>query len=766
MVRICPLDGPRPCGNLDVSELHSRQLETPEPTSAQLLLGAGALALVSDWDAWVARRVDSFQFAGDDERVLTRQQSVDFELPDLARRFEHLAAQSGGLPVPITFVNKWRLREFSLRDEADYAVSLLARDMSLPIAQGMLIGLGNHAVTGKLFPCRHQAMPARTRRLLGAIVAGEPYDALALCSELGSVSGERSDHDAWRSRLAAHEVFMSLAYELARGFVVFALYPRRAAGRRIVKLSYSSYVVPATHDRLPVRVGHLTRWVRQRASDTADSIAWQSSHRRHADDCGRIVFSTVGRVATDQVRSGGVSVACALAKVTGPDGARRTMRLRPNSAVAFEHAPPGRYVVKIKPRSGFDLDGPDTVEFTLGAGGVERVHIAAAQLNVAAPATLAVPLLAQPASLLRSVARGLGWHSKPLSIRVRVGDGGSYHCELEAPAGLHVTRARLVSDSRFTDGDDERARELDLVMASAQRAHLYASAHRAKPAAAYAYFDIRPRIETLVRPAMLTGWLAFLALLFVALTWKTNGGFKLHGPEDSSVLVVLLLGAPTALVAYFSQVVPSRVAFAMLYGLRLSALLPALLALADGAVMLVGQHRAWAHPALWALAGLSLGVMAVLAVARHWVLRPREQSISDRAQGGGFELRYSWPRSAGRSARATNTGGSETHSGSEERRSQAIRDEMLERAEGLSRPTRRMLLGQFGLAWREHKVPPALYFDSAETPPTFVGLGSDAELESVRSEVHDVTGDVTGRIRGSIRRTRRSAGDWIPGRDS
>ncbi len=737
------------------------QAKTLGLTPAQLLLGAGALALISDWDAWVARRVDSFQFAGDDERVLTRQQSVDFELPDLARRLEPVASPSGGLPVPITFVNKWRLREFSLRDEANFAVSLLSRSGSVPIAQGMLISLGNYAVTGKLFPCRRQFMPARTRQVLGAIVAGEPADALGLCAELGSMNGERTDDQRWRSSLAAHEVFMSLAYELARGFVVFAFYQQGVTGRRIIKLSYSSYVVPATHDRLPARLGHFARWVRQRTPDTSDSIAWQASHRRQAeDDGGRIVFSTVGRVVTDRVRSGGVSVACALARVTGPNGARRTIRLRPNSAVAFEHAPAGQYVVEIKPRSGFDVDGPDTLDFTLVAGGVERIHLAAGQQDVAASATLALPLLAQPASLLRSIARGLGWQSKPLAIRVRVGDGGSYHCELEAPAGLHITRARLVSNSKSTD-DDERAPELDLVLASSQRAHLYATAQRAKPAAAYAYFDIRPRIETLVRPALLTGWLAFLALLFVAVTWKTNGGFKHHGPPDSSVLVVLLLGAPTALVAYFSQVVPSRVAFAMLYGLRLSALLPAVLALAAGGVLLVGQHEHGSHIALWALVGLSFGVWAMLMVTRHWVWHPREQRIGDRAQGGGFERNFSWHSPAGRWPQTANIARSETHSGPAGECAQAIRDEMLERAEGLSRPTRRMLLGQRGRVRREYKVPPALYFDSAETPPTFVGLGSDAELESVRSEVHDAIGDVTGRIRGSIRRTTGSAGDWM-----
>jgi len=48
-----------------------------------------------------------------------------------------------------------------------------------------------------------------------------------------------------------------------------------------------------------------------------------------------------------------------------------------------------------------------------------------------------------------------------------------------------------------------------------------------------------------------------------------------------------------------------------------------------------------------------------------------------------------------------------------------------------------MLLTQHGRLRGEFKVPPALYFDSAETPPSFVGLGA-SQAKGVCSEVHDL----------------------------
>ncbi len=216
--------------------------------------------------------------------------------------------------------------------------------------------------------------------------------------------------------------------------------------------------------------------------------------------------------------------------------------------------------------------------------------------------------------------------------------------------------------------------------------------------------------------------------LFVAVAWKTNTGFK-HGPKDSSALLVLLLGAPTALVAFFSQAISSRVTFAVLYGLRIVALLPALLTLAAGAVVLVGKKQHGAHLALWVLDGVAMLVILTMLVTRHYVLHPREQRAREVKRD--TENGRSASAGEGRQSRAAYQ---EALMDERPVSAATVRDEMLERADGLSRATRRQLLGQPGRIRREYKVPPALFFDSAETAPTYVGLGG-ALGKSVSSEV-------------------------------
>jgi hypothetical protein len=74
---------------------------------------------------------------------------------------------------------------------------------------------------------------------------------------------------------------------------------------------------------------------------------------------------------------------------------------------------------------------------------------------------------------------------------------------------------------------------------------------------------------------------------------------------------------------------------------------------------------------------------------------------------------------------------------------EAVRDLMLERASGMRPATRRKVLGQ---RWwgSQRDIPPALYFDSAETPPTFFGL-TESALHEVRCEVRGLVKD--GRAR-------------------
>jgi hypothetical protein len=232
-------------------------------------------------------------------------------------------------------------------------------------------------------------------------------------------------------------------------------------------------------------------------------------------------------------------------------------------------------------------------------------------------------------------------------------------------------------------------------------------------------------VETIARPAFWTACGSTTVLLFLALLWNANKGLEGHGPKDGSVLLVLLLGAPSAVAAYISQAVQSRVTNAVLYGLRLAALLPASLAVIAGGVVLVGEmrHPAWSYIALWGIFGLSAVTVVTLWLAQYLAEHPREQRHVK------LEPR---PWLAGRDS-TSNSGTADT---SDQASRERVRDLMLGRGRGLSALTRATLFEQRGIVRDRVRIPPALYFDSAETPPSFSGFACKGDLDRLRSQVH------------------------------
>lgn len=713
--------------------------------------GAVFLRMICDWDGWVERRVDSFAFAGDDERVLERRQSLDLVIPhELGMLRNGFGFDPTVVPVPITFVNKWRLPQFSLRDEEEHVVPLLARGESTSIAAAMLIMLANWVLEKDLRPA--EPMSQETEALLKRIAISESVDALGYCAQLAEST------DGWCRKLADDETFMSLAYELARGFPMIALLPMTAQRRRVLKFTYASYVVPARRDPRIVQLFHIGRFLRNRAWDYTETSGWRrrtdSTSDDSPEDSSDVTFSVEAQYETQRLREsereGGI--ACALVTVKGPRFRSRTIRLRPNSAVRLHGLPPGKYKVKVKGVSGFDLR---TKEEPLNVGKPNSFvqHFVAERRNVTKRVTQAPPRIAGRAWIGLRLSRAWAINNKPLAVRVRLGHGGSYHCEFEAPSGLHITRARLLSDVPVKNRhatDRRRNREIDIVLESKQRAHLYAPAQRVSPSAGYAYLHLRPRVETIGRSALLSALIATLVLAFIYLKWDPHDAFTLHGPEDASALLVLILGAPSALAAYFVQGIPSRVATSVLSGLRLAALVPSLLLLAAGAVMLVGQdpvpdgwpknvpppepsHGHDILKILFIVAGLTTVLLAVSAwLAEH----PREQARTN--QGPGFQEAYS---SSGQIT-AANYQPAEAVDDPPERLVEGprgIRGLMLDRAAGMSQLTRQALLAQHTLVRPWHvEAAPALYFDSAETAPTFRGLAGPEDLELLTEQVNDL----------------------------
>jgi hypothetical protein len=740
-----------------VTDRDSNPRDVPEVTAGHLVLGGGLLALVCDWDSWVSRRVDSFWFGGDDERVLNRQQSMDFRLPEMASRFGPITHTLGGVPVPITFVDKWRLPQFSLRDRCGNAVSVLSRHEAAPIVAGMLIGLGHYVLKGELLPDPSELMPRSVRERLIEIVIADSGDAVRLCAELDrtTLHPGTSEESWWHVGLANSEIFMGLAYELARGFLLTALYPTAPESHQVLKFEYDAYRVPTRHDRKSVRVKHGLRALGQGRRDTTESTDWATGvglrrwkpRTAPRGGSGEVVLSTVSDTFPITPREGGRSVACAfvrLRSVTYPEEHHRTMRLRAGTTLSVRNLPPAEYELRIEGCSGFRVVPEGPLRFEVSENGIERVHIRACRDRQSGTPILAQPLIERPASRVRTISRAFGWHSKPVVFRVRVGDGGSYHCEFEAPAGLQVTRARLISNA------DGEGRELDLVLESTPRTHLYAPAEKTRPAAAYVLLNLRPQVETIARPAFWTACAASTILLFLALLWNAQHGLENHSPTDGTTLLVILLGAPSALAAYFAQAVPSRVTNSILYGLRLAALLPASLSIAAAGVVLVGEkhrHWEWSYFALWLIFGLSVLTVMMLWLTQWLAQHPREQRFARRTVATGSSPASAKQQAGSLAAAANAATDEEPPNSSEPDRRDEVRDRMLARGHGLATQTRKELFAQAGILRESVRIPPAQYFDSAETPPSFFGVESDGDLTRLRSQVHRLMNSPTARMK-------------------
>lgn len=120
----------------------------------------------------------------------------------------------------------------------------------------------------------------------------------------------------------------------------------------------------------------------------------------------------------------------------------------------------------------------------------------------------------------------------------------------------------------------------------------------------------------------------------------------------------------------------------------------------------------------------------VLLIGAYYAEHPREQARTN--QGPGFKDTYSvleddppQPVIAAPHPLLHDAG--------------EVRAVMLERSAGMDQRTRRALLSQHTFRRRDwtYQVPPALFFDAAETAPTFRGLGadSDARMRVVEMQV-------------------------------
>jgi hypothetical protein len=584
-----------------------------------LMRGVRMLQLIGDWDQWIHRRVEHVSMWPDDVDVFVRKRTVDFTLRSVAPSDAGAAPPAEGTlaaavleppcPVPLTFARKWRLPHFDIRDESGRTLPLFTRDEYGPLSVAVLIafgyqtcGYGLPGLTGDPLP----RIPREIEEELRGIVHSDPTTAQTICNLLGSLSvgadtppEQAGEVARWRRALSTSRPFMELANQFARSFPLMVWYQGKLDERRVVKISYH-----VSGERSPIE---------EIERDRVGSIhtrSWPQTGDVHASAVGHLALTVVCETLETGTLTDTSPPDCADVRLTQPleastrDGEGVASRVQAGGRWIVANLPVGQYQLHVQPLSGFVLESPHLCTLELAADEWRTVSVICRQVHRSEKRP------APPADGWREhLLWRIGLRPQPLLFPIRIGDGGGYHFEFEAPAGMRVTRGKVVG----------RRGRLDLNPAANQQTHLYVPQRDCEPGTAHALVHLRPTGEVILRSAMLTAQFAAAAILMIALHWSIA-----HSAGRSGIAV--LLAVPGGLAAYVSQAAPSRVTDERLLGIRMLALGPGLLAFAAAAIVLLG-NRSWVGLALlWAVEALALGAAAMLTFVHRFARRPPELS--------------------------------------------------------------------------------------------------------------------------------------------
>jgi hypothetical protein len=630
------LDDPSARGEAQLARAERRQrFQGRRLTADDLIQGVQVLELIGGWDEWVYRRSETVRFSAEDEKVFVRKSTVHFTLPEEMR-----SQPDAPFAVPLRLMGKWKLPRFHVRDESNSSLALLSRAEHGPIGAAVLVAFAYQTYFGSPLPTAEQrrdvkvaaAIPAEVMDDLCAIANEDPPRAFRICATLGSrgsatalTPDQARIVDTWRRTLATSDTFMELAYELARNYLLMVWCPPPFDRRRVIKLSYDQPGEP------PRRLTLRQRW-RQASTAIKEQLStdvWPRPSGRPAPVAvGHITISVASATPPLFETERAEGQPCAEVRIRSSSAAEgsasesRPLTLHSNRVRAVSNLPVGDYELLFDALPGFHLQSDRRHTVAVSSGESKRVTVECRQMGAAVPSSAVAGPPAPAASLWRRLAIAFAWRSQAVAIRVRIGDGGSYHFEFEAPPGLQITRSKLLDDQRSV---------LERVIGSSQRTHLYVPSHRSQPANGWVQVNLRPRGESILRSAVLTGMLAALAIVGIALHWQITGQ---AGPSG----IALLLAVPGGLSAYVSQGTGSRVTDARLFGLRVIALLPGLAGfVAAGLVLFGGGSGSWPLIALWVVAGIAVLIGILLIATARLTARPREQRLTRRDQGPGYQ---------------------------------------------------------------------------------------------------------------------------------
>lgn len=591
---------------------------TSRPLTRQRAIGITALDLLGHWGDWVDRRIESVTFQDPSSRL--RRISVDLTYPERATP----DYEPDGTPiylVPLGILRKQPLVNFSLWDETNRALPLLTRGQNAEVAASVLVAYAERQANEGDTTLKGEAVPESLFDEFLDIASSDPSQAIKAWEKLvsspspGSPTTPSLDKQ-WREALVVDPRFMALAYDSAIGFLVLTPVPNAAGQRRILKFRYEEQNAPPPW-RIRVRVRQVRGWL-QRELDrfTLMKVGGGKGEKGRLELKLEVVgpglnpedwrFPLIIRTSKDEYR-------------VHPSGGKPTVVQLPTGTCHVQVATPDGLI----PTTA--VDRTTEVKFDQTTQLAICFRLMPGRRPIPPAATL-------PPSLWLRFWRGVSWAAKGIEIQTpAVGQGGSYHLEVEAPEGLLITQASLTAIPSQS-GTHAPPMAPAVERTSLERVHLPL---RRVPQefSGKARLFFRPRVSTLIRAAFLSALFTTILLALATQLWPRVTG-------NTATVAGLLLVLPGGLAAYVARSSESPVTTQVLIGLRLLALSTGLWSFLAAAVLVLSRRHflnedgqvaigaAWSGTefAMYALAVLSTLVTALLGVAwwRSW--RPPERS--------------------------------------------------------------------------------------------------------------------------------------------
>jgi hypothetical protein len=546
-------------------------------------LGVINHSLISNWDSWVKRRVEQIELVSD--AAAKRRISVDFRLdPDAFGQAVVTEGKGEGNCrlhyVPLTLLKKAPFANFDLRDESGMALPLLTKKKTAAIGAATLV--------------------AATQSMIVQQVVG--------------TSSQGAFADAINSKDASFDTnAIQIPDEIKANFLNLCVFPyvRSVDGRgELTAKEIREELLKKTAGKDPAPVSDW-QWT------PGEKGGWHAKDIDH----DTWILGIFGEPVLNSLVFDFTRLYMVSAPVEAEVRRRRILKLEYEEHL---REPGLEIVAKVRNRisnqavwlrkredalEGLNADSSVARrEWTPPRSGMSPDHM---------PGSSGKESGGGVQTLREAIGMGVGWVAKPISFALpSVGLGGTFHLEINAPAGTQLRRAELRALDKKED-EDEMSVRTEIARRYARnvtRAHLYLGGDR-RGTWGDASMAIKPKSSTVIRGAAIASC-AVAILVFLALALGGSLG------DDTQTAIAILLLAPGIVAAAAGQPFEHSVTSKMVFGLRLLALSVAGVAVFTAA--LLSAHLTFCdQPVLWtALVLLAAGLTAILLGA--WRLAGRD----------------------------------------------------------------------------------------------------------------------------------------------